>query len=57
YQDYQDKDCQGRLLLSFQDDEHVGQDTRSQDGKDLKEKDLKNPRLKTKWKYNDNAQD
>nr|GEX58410.1 hypothetical protein [Tanacetum cinerariifolium] len=29
--------CQGRLLSSFQDDakyEHVGQDTRSQDGKD-----------------------
>ncbi|GJW99568.1 ribonuclease H-like domain-containing protein [Tanacetum coccineum] len=33
YQDYQDNDCQGRLLASFQDDakyEHVGQDTRSQ---------------------------
>ncbi|GJV25845.1 putative reverse transcriptase domain-containing protein, partial [Tanacetum coccineum] len=32
YQDYQDKDYQGRLLASFQDDakyEHVGQDTRS----------------------------
>ncbi|GKB48516.1 hypothetical protein Tco_0899269 [Tanacetum coccineum] len=32
YQDYQDNDCQGRLLASFQDDakyEHVGQDTRS----------------------------
>ncbi|GJS16611.1 hypothetical protein Tco_0411083 [Tanacetum coccineum] len=41
---YQDKDCQGRLLARFQDDakyEHVGQDTRSQGGKDLKEKDLK----------------
>ncbi|GJX53094.1 retrovirus-related pol polyprotein from transposon TNT 1-94 [Tanacetum coccineum] len=39
YQDYQDKDCQGRLLASFQDDanyEHVGQDTRSQDGRDNK---------------------
>ncbi|GJU68629.1 hypothetical protein Tco_1254888 [Tanacetum coccineum] len=36
------KDCQGRLLASFQDDakyEHVGQDTRSQDGKD--DKDIK----------------
>ncbi|GKC30477.1 hypothetical protein Tco_1037771, partial [Tanacetum coccineum] len=32
YQDYQDNDCHGRLLTSFQDDakyEHVGQDTRS----------------------------
>ncbi|GKF02443.1 hypothetical protein Tco_0029366, partial [Tanacetum coccineum] len=30
YQDYQDKDCQGRLLESFQDDikyEHVGPKT------------------------------
>ncbi|GJU94010.1 hypothetical protein Tco_1318766 [Tanacetum coccineum] len=37
YQDYQDNDYQGRLLASFQDDakyEHVGQDTRSQGGKD-----------------------
>ncbi|GJY62562.1 hypothetical protein Tco_0463219 [Tanacetum coccineum] len=37
YQDYQDNDCQGRLLVSFQDDakyEHVGQVTRSQGGKD-----------------------
>ncbi|GJT54149.1 hypothetical protein Tco_0989203 [Tanacetum coccineum] len=37
YQDYQDNDCQGRLLASFQDDakyEHVGQDTRSQGNKD-----------------------
>ncbi|GKD76824.1 hypothetical protein Tco_1339445, partial [Tanacetum coccineum] len=36
YQDYQDNDCQGRLLASFQDDtkyEHVGQDTRSQGDK------------------------
>ncbi|GKE21308.1 hypothetical protein Tco_1432820, partial [Tanacetum coccineum] len=43
-QDFQDKSYQGRLLESFQDDakyEHVGQDTRSQGGKDLKEKDLK----------------
>ncbi|GKA48467.1 hypothetical protein Tco_0741425 [Tanacetum coccineum] len=41
YHDYQDKDCQGRLLASFQDDakyEHVGQDIRSQDGKDDKDK-------------------
>ncbi|GJU01611.1 hypothetical protein Tco_1111949 [Tanacetum coccineum] len=39
YQDYQDNNCQGRLLASFQDDawyEHVGQDIRSQDGKDNK---------------------
>ncbi|GKE32696.1 hypothetical protein Tco_1452018, partial [Tanacetum coccineum] len=39
YQDYQDNDYQGRLLASFQDDalyEHVGQDTRSQDGRDNK---------------------
>ncbi|GJU33678.1 hypothetical protein Tco_1182032 [Tanacetum coccineum] len=44
YQDYQDKDCQGRLLASFQDDakyEHVGQDTRSQDSNDDKEKTRK----------------
>ncbi|GKC45543.1 hypothetical protein Tco_1063265 [Tanacetum coccineum] len=59
YQDYQDKDCQGRLLASFQDDakyEHVGQDTRSQDGKDddVKQgKDLKISKLKTKSKDND----
>ncbi|GKE46985.1 hypothetical protein Tco_1478243, partial [Tanacetum coccineum] len=51
--DYQDKDCQGRLLSRFQDDEHVGQDTRSQDGKDLKEKDLKISESKTKSKDND----
>ncbi|GJY72074.1 retrovirus-related pol polyprotein from transposon TNT 1-94 [Tanacetum coccineum] len=41
YQDFQDMDCQGRLLESFQNDakyEHVGQDTRSQDGKDNKDK-------------------
>ncbi|GJY96034.1 hypothetical protein Tco_0512395 [Tanacetum coccineum] len=53
---YQDKDCQGRLLARFQDDakyEHVGQDTRSQGGKDLKEKDLKISELKTKSKDND----
>ncbi|GKF19379.1 hypothetical protein Tco_0068017, partial [Tanacetum coccineum] len=59
YQDYQDKDCQGRLLSSFQDDakyEHVGQDTISQDGKDdeVKQgKDLKISELKTKSKDND----
>ncbi|GJW89265.1 hypothetical protein Tco_0164605 [Tanacetum coccineum] len=58
YQDYQDKDYQGRLLASFQDDakyEHVGQDTRSQGGKDLKEKDLKISKLKTKLKDNDKS--
>ncbi|GJW97386.1 hypothetical protein Tco_0179194 [Tanacetum coccineum] len=59
YQDYQDKDYQGTLLSSFQDDskyEHIGKDTRSQDGKDdkdLKEKDLKIFELKTKSKDND----
>nr|GEY74620.1 integrase, catalytic region, zinc finger, CCHC-type, peptidase aspartic, catalytic [Tanacetum cinerariifolium] len=49
---------QGRLLASFQDDakyEHVGQDTRSQGGKDLKEKDLKISKLKTKLKDNDKS--
>ncbi|GJR86224.1 hypothetical protein Tco_0210235 [Tanacetum coccineum] len=61
YQDYQDKDCQGRLLASFQDDakyEHVGQDTRSQDGKDDKDKqgkDLKISELKTKSKDNNES--
>ncbi|GJX07988.1 ribonuclease H-like domain-containing protein [Tanacetum coccineum] len=61
YQDYQDKDCQGRLLASFQDDakyEHVGQDTRSQDGKDNKDKQgkyLKISESKTKSKDNDKA--
>ncbi|GKA68047.1 hypothetical protein Tco_0767964 [Tanacetum coccineum] len=61
YQDYQDKDCQGRLLASFQDDakyEHVGQDTRSQDVKDeqnLKDRDLKISKLKSKSK--EKAQD
>nr|GEX25314.1 hypothetical protein [Tanacetum cinerariifolium] len=51
--------CQGRLLASFQDDakyKHVGQDTRSQDGKDDKDKqgkDLKISELKTKSKEND----
>ncbi|GKA41979.1 hypothetical protein Tco_0734639 [Tanacetum coccineum] len=53
YQDYQ-----GRLLASFQDDakyEHVGQDTRSQGGKDLKEKDLKISKLKTNLKDNDKS--
>ncbi|GJV31299.1 hypothetical protein Tco_1391699 [Tanacetum coccineum] len=64
------KPCQGgssklslpdhrRLLASFQDDakyEHVGQDTRSQDGKDGQEiqgKDLKISEQKTKSKDND----
>ncbi|GKC84690.1 hypothetical protein Tco_1140407 [Tanacetum coccineum] len=51
----------GRLLASFQDDakyEHVGQDTRSQDGKDDKYKqgkDLKILELKTKSKDNDKS--
>ncbi|GJV53819.1 hypothetical protein Tco_1449560 [Tanacetum coccineum] len=46
-------------FTSFQDDakyEHVGQDTRSQDGKDVKDKqrkDLKILELKTKSKEND----
>ncbi|GJS28477.1 putative reverse transcriptase domain-containing protein [Tanacetum coccineum] len=50
---------QGRLLASFQDDakyEHVGQDTRSQDGKDDQDKqgkDLKISEQKTKSKDND----
>ncbi|GKB16170.1 hypothetical protein Tco_0850093 [Tanacetum coccineum] len=50
---------QGRLLASFQEDakyEHVGQDTRSQDGKDDKDKqgkDLKISEQKTKSKDND----
>ncbi|GKB01371.1 hypothetical protein Tco_0829415 [Tanacetum coccineum] len=50
---------QGRLLASFQDDtkyEHVGQDTRSQGGKDVQDKqgkDLKISDIKTKSKYND----
>ncbi|GKC62024.1 retrovirus-related pol polyprotein from transposon TNT 1-94 [Tanacetum coccineum] len=50
---------QGRLLESLQEDakyEHVGQDTRSQDGKDDKDKqgkDLKISELKTKSKDND----
>ncbi|GJR41545.1 hypothetical protein Tco_1309648 [Tanacetum coccineum] len=49
----------GRLLESFQEDakyEHVGQDTRSQDGKDNKDKqgkDLKISKSKTKSKDND----
>ncbi|GJT89985.1 hypothetical protein Tco_1078830 [Tanacetum coccineum] len=49
----------GRLLESFQDDakyEHVGQDTRSQDGKDDKDKqgkDLKISKSNTKSKDND----
>ncbi|GJZ91738.1 hypothetical protein Tco_0663803, partial [Tanacetum coccineum] len=50
---------QGRLLASFQDDakyEHVGQDIRSQDGKDDKDKqgkDLKISESKMKSKDND----
>ncbi|GJW88300.1 hypothetical protein Tco_0163640 [Tanacetum coccineum] len=50
---------QGILLASFQDDakyEHVGQDTRSQDGKDDKDKqgkELKILELKTMSKDND----
>ncbi|GJS91711.1 hypothetical protein Tco_0774347 [Tanacetum coccineum] len=50
---------QGRLFASFQDDatyEHVGQDTRSQGGKDDQDKqgkDLKISELKTKSKDND----
>ncbi|GKC52226.1 hypothetical protein Tco_1074971, partial [Tanacetum coccineum] len=50
---------QGRLLASFQDDvryEHVGQDTRSQGGKDDQDKqgkDLKISEQKTKSKDND----
>ncbi|GJS13212.1 hypothetical protein Tco_0407684 [Tanacetum coccineum] len=50
---------QGRLLASFQDDakyEHVGQDTRSQGGKDNQDKqgkDLKISNIKTKSKDND----
>ncbi|GKB65725.1 hypothetical protein Tco_0921911 [Tanacetum coccineum] len=60
YQDYQEKDCQGRLLASFQDDakyEHIG--TKTQDRKMAmtiktdKEKDLKISELKTKSKDND----
>ncbi|GKA59130.1 retrovirus-related pol polyprotein from transposon TNT 1-94 [Tanacetum coccineum] len=49
----------GRLLASFQDDakyEHVGQDTRSQSGKDDQDKqgkDLKISKQKTKSKDND----
>ncbi|GJZ87778.1 hypothetical protein Tco_0659388 [Tanacetum coccineum] len=59
YQDYQDNDCQGRLLESFQEDakyEHVGQDTRSKGGKDdqdKQEKDLKISKSKAKSKDND----
>nr|GEX24905.1 retrotransposon protein, putative, unclassified [Tanacetum cinerariifolium] len=47
---------QGRLLVSFQDDakyKHVGQDTRSQGGKDHNKKDLKILDVKTKSKDND----
>ncbi|GJR26201.1 retrotransposon protein, putative, unclassified, partial [Tanacetum coccineum] len=61
YQDYLDKDYQGRLLASFHVDakyEHVGQDTRSQDDKDDKDKhgkDLKISELKTTSKDNDKS--
>ncbi|GJU39416.1 hypothetical protein Tco_1192373 [Tanacetum coccineum] len=44
YQDYQDKDFKAILLASFQDDakyEYVCQNTRSQDGKEFKEKRFK----------------
>ncbi|GJW00073.1 reverse transcriptase domain, reverse transcriptase zinc-binding domain protein [Tanacetum coccineum] len=47
---------QGRLLASFQNDakyEHVSQGTRSQGGKDLKDKDLKNSESKTMTKDKD----
>ncbi|GJT77402.1 hypothetical protein Tco_1044127 [Tanacetum coccineum] len=53
------QDCQGILLASFQEDakyEHVGQDTRSQGGKDDQDKQgkyLKISKLKTKSKDND----
>ncbi|GJZ73224.1 hypothetical protein Tco_0637370 [Tanacetum coccineum] len=46
----------GRLIESFQDNakyEHVSQDTRSQGGKDIKEKDLKISEQKTNSKDND----
>ncbi|GJY20965.1 hypothetical protein Tco_0393531 [Tanacetum coccineum] len=52
---------QGRLLASFQDDakyEHVGQDTRSQSGKDDQDGSIKIYRpqtKKTKLKDNDNG--
>ncbi|GKF04957.1 hypothetical protein Tco_0035625 [Tanacetum coccineum] len=55
--DYQDKDCQGRLLSSFHDDGHVG--TKTQDRKMVmtiktnKEKDLRISELKTKSKDKD----
>nr|GEU35557.1 hypothetical protein [Tanacetum cinerariifolium] len=51
---------QGRLLASFLDDEkyeHVGQDTRSQGGKDLKEKDLKISNQRQRRKTMTKAQD
>ncbi|GKD36859.1 hypothetical protein Tco_1257066 [Tanacetum coccineum] len=58
YQEYQDKDCQGRLLESFLDDakyEHVGQDTRSQGGKDDQDKQGKYLEiLKQQTKLKDN---
>ncbi|GJS71993.1 putative reverse transcriptase domain-containing protein [Tanacetum coccineum] len=48
---------QGRLLASFQDDakyEHVGQDTRSQDGKDVKTERIRFKIWKKKTKSKDN---
>ncbi|GJV28070.1 retrovirus-related pol polyprotein from transposon TNT 1-94 [Tanacetum coccineum] len=62
-QDYQEKDCQGRLLASFQDDakyEHVGQDTKSQGGNDDKYKqgkDLKISELRQSQKKMKKTQD
>ncbi|GKD91419.1 hypothetical protein Tco_1366926, partial [Tanacetum coccineum] len=60
-QRYQDKDYQGRLLASFQDDakyEHVGRVTRSQGGKYDKDKQrerFKDLETKTKSKDNDKS--
>ncbi|GKC64516.1 hypothetical protein Tco_1097114, partial [Tanacetum coccineum] len=48
---------QGRLLASFQDDakyEHVGQDTRSQGGKDNQDKQGKDLKISEKTKSKDN---
>ncbi|GJV48376.1 hypothetical protein Tco_1438588 [Tanacetum coccineum] len=55
------KDCQGRLLASFQDDakyEHVGQVTRSQGDENDKDKQgqrFKDLKTKTKSKHNDKS--
>ncbi|GKA67437.1 hypothetical protein Tco_0767354 [Tanacetum coccineum] len=48
YQDYEDIYCQGRLLSSFQDDEHVGQDARSQGGKRSQGERFKDLEIKDK---------